>query len=108
MGVALEMLFIDYKCIWVNRMFVCLLFLFVYRLEVTIEPIFAAVALYDAKERRKISETFYIDINQNSISKMLDHLTPKDASIATAARSGIFNITYPHSDVFLVIRVSQK
>ena len=36
---------------------------FPHRLSVQFEPIFASMALYDAKEKKKISENFYFDMN---------------------------------------------
>ena len=39
---------------------------FNYRLCVQFEPIFASMALYDAKEKKKISENFYFDMNNVS------------------------------------------
>ena len=41
------------------------------RLELEIEPIYASMALYDAKEKKKISENFYFDLNPDSIKNML-------------------------------------
>lgn len=37
---------------------------FFFRLNIQIEPVFASMALYDAKEKKKISENFYFDLNQ--------------------------------------------
>lgn len=45
--------------------------IFFYRLELEIEPIYASMALYDAKEKKKISENFYFDLNSDSIKNML-------------------------------------
>ena len=69
-----------------------------------IEPIFASVALYDMKERKKISETFHLDCNSSEMTRMLDDYT-EERAMASTSRSGIFNITCPHSDIFLVIKV---
>ena len=41
-------------------------------LNLQIEPIFASMAVYDAKERKKISENFYFDMNPEPIRKMLE------------------------------------
>ena len=41
------------------------------RLELEIEPIYASMALYYAKEKKKISENFYFDLNPDSIKHML-------------------------------------
>ena len=72
-----------------------------------IEPIFAVMALYDAKEKKKISETFHLDCNPSDIQHMLDdHFDER--SMASLSRSGIFSVTYPNSDVFLIIKASVK
>ena len=76
-----------------------------YRFDLEVEPIFAAVSLYDVKEKRKISETFHLDCNSGELIRMLDDYTD-ERSMASTSRSGIFNITYPHSDIFLVIKVT--
>lgn len=63
------------------------------------------MALYDAKEKKKISETFHLDCNPSDIQHMLDdHFDER--SMASLSRSGIFSVTYPNSDVFLIIKVS--
>ena len=74
------------------------------KLELDIEPIFASVALYDAKEKRKISENFYFDMNSEQIKHMLQS---QYADMSTMSRSAIFNITYPSSDIFLVIKLEK-
>lgn len=75
-----------------------------FRFDLNIEPIFAVVALYDAKEKKKISESFHLDCNPSDIQHMLDdHFDER--SMASLSRSGIFNVTYPNSDVFLIIKV---
>jgi hypothetical protein len=72
-----------------------------------IEPIFAVMALYDAKEKKKISETFHLDCNPSDIQHMLDdHFDER--SMASLSRSGIFSVTYPNSDVFLIIKVRKN
>lgn len=76
------------------------------RLELEVEPIFATMAIYDAKERKKISENFYFDMNSDNLKRMLStHVRCADAS--TQSRAGIFEITYPSSDIFLVIRLEK-
>ncbi|CAB1323909.1 unnamed protein product [Coregonus sp. 'balchen'] len=76
------------------------------KFEIEIEPIFACLALYDVKEKRKISENFFFDLNSEQTKGMLrPHI--QAAAISTLARSAIFSITYPSQDVFLVIQLEK-
>ncbi|KAF4523421.1 hypothetical protein B566_EDAN007893 [Ephemera danica] len=76
------------------------------KLELEVEPIFASMAIYDAKERKKISENFYFDMNSDAMKKMLNsHIKIQD--ISTQSRSCIFDITYPSADLFLVIKLEK-
>ncbi|CAM6031703.1 unnamed protein product, partial [Sphagnum compactum] len=76
------------------------------KLELEFEPIFASMALYDAKEKKKLSENFYFDLNSESLNKMLtSHVLYADTS--SKARSAIFEITNPSHDLFLVIRLEK-
>ncbi|XP_027003172.2 dedicator of cytokinesis protein 7 isoform X24 [Tachysurus fulvidraco] len=76
------------------------------KFEIEIEPIFASLALYDVKEKKKISENFFFDLNSEQTKAMLrPHI--QTAAISTLARSAVFSITYPSQDVFLVIRLEK-
>ena len=76
----------------------------VFRFDLNIEPIFAVMALYDAREKRKISESFHLDCNPSDITHMLDDHV-EERSMASLSRSAIFNISYPSADVFLIVKV---
>lgn len=70
------------------------------------EPLFASMALYDAKEKRKVSETFHFDLNPEGLKRMLGgHIPYSDMS--TLSRGCIFNISNPSPDLFLVIRLEK-
>lgn len=76
------------------------------KLELEVEPIFASMAIYDAKERKKISENFYFDMNSENIKRMLSSHVPY-TDVSTQSRSGIFEVTNPSNDLFLVIRLEK-
>uniref|UniRef100_A0A3Q1FCD0 Dedicator of cytokinesis 6 n=1 Tax=Acanthochromis polyacanthus TaxID=80966 RepID=A0A3Q1FCD0_9TELE len=76
------------------------------KFEIEIEPIFGSLALYDVKEKKKISENFYFDLNSDLMKGLLKPHTPHMA-ISTLARSAIFSITYPSADIFLVIKLEK-
>ena len=76
-----------------------------YRFDLEFEPIFASMALYDARERCKISESSHLDCNPSEINHMLDDYN-EERSMSSLSRQNIFNITYPHNDIFLVVKVT--
>uniref|UniRef100_A0A8C7Z0S3 Dedicator of cytokinesis 8 n=1 Tax=Oryzias sinensis TaxID=183150 RepID=A0A8C7Z0S3_9TELE len=74
--------------------------------EIDIEPIFATMALYDLKEKKKISENFYCDLNSEQFKHFLKPHTPH-VDVSTLAKSAIFSITYPSPDIYLVIKIEK-
>uniref|UniRef100_A0A1A8V8K1 Dedicator of cytokinesis 8 n=1 Tax=Nothobranchius furzeri TaxID=105023 RepID=A0A1A8V8K1_NOTFU len=76
------------------------------KFEIDIEPIFATLALYDLKEKKKISENFYCDLNPEQFKNFLKNHTP-NVDPSTLARSGIFSVTYPSPDIYLVIKIEK-
>uniref|UniRef100_G3T5Z7 Dedicator of cytokinesis 8 n=1 Tax=Loxodonta africana TaxID=9785 RepID=G3T5Z7_LOXAF len=86
-----------------NRILVKLLTL---KFEIEIEPLFASIALYDVKERKKISETFHCDLNSDQFKGFLRTHTPSVAA-SSQARSAVFSVTYPSTDIYLVIKIEK-
>ncbi|XP_023572954.1 dedicator of cytokinesis protein 6 isoform X1 [Octodon degus] len=76
------------------------------KFEIEIEPIFGILALYDVREKKKISENFYFDLNSDSMKGLLRAHGTYPA-ISTLARSAIFSVTYPSPDIFLVIKLEK-
>ncbi|XP_016816002.3 dedicator of cytokinesis protein 8 isoform X2 [Pan troglodytes] len=86
-----------------NRILVKLLTL---KFEVEIEPLFASIALYDVKERKKISENFHCDLNSDQFKGFLRAHTPSVAA-SSQARSAVFSVTFPSSDIYLVVKIEK-
>ncbi|NXU04743.1 DOCK8 protein, partial [Buphagus erythrorhynchus] len=76
------------------------------KFDIEIEPLFACIALYDIKERKKISENFHCDLNSDSLRGFLRSHTPS-IDLSTQARSAIFSVTYPSPDIYLVIKIEK-
>ncbi|XP_053727876.1 dedicator of cytokinesis protein 8 isoform X2 [Synchiropus splendidus] len=76
------------------------------KFEIDIEPIFATMALYDLKEKKKISENFYCDLNSEQFRNFLKGHTPY-VDQSSQARSAIFSVTYPSPDIYLVIKIEK-
>ncbi|XP_036917609.1 dedicator of cytokinesis protein 8 isoform X1 [Sturnira hondurensis] len=76
------------------------------KFEIEIEPLFASIALYDIKERKKISENFHCDLNSDQFKGFLRAHTPSVAP-SSQARSAVFSVTYPSSDIYLVVKIEK-
>ncbi|NXU09160.1 DOCK8 protein, partial [Pardalotus punctatus] len=76
------------------------------KFDIEIEPLFACIALYDIKERKKISENFHCDLNPDLLRGFLRSHTPS-IDLSTQARSAVFSVTYPSSDIYLVIKIEK-
>uniref|UniRef100_A0A8C3UU18 Dedicator of cytokinesis 8 n=1 Tax=Catharus ustulatus TaxID=91951 RepID=A0A8C3UU18_CATUS len=76
------------------------------KFDIEIEPLFACIALYDIKERKKISENFHCDLNSDSLRGLLRSHTPS-IDLSTQARSAVFSVTYPSPDIYLVIKIEK-
>ncbi|XP_028405691.1 dedicator of cytokinesis protein 9-like isoform X2 [Dendronephthya gigantea] len=82
--------------------------------SVNIEPFFITLALFDVKENKKISEDFHCDVNDTIVSQMLP--SPENVSNGSNGvnehhfsfpKKAIFSVTYPHPDVYLVLRIEK-
>ncbi|RDD36831.1 Dedicator of cytokinesis protein 6 [Trichoplax sp. H2] len=73
------------------------------RFKLDIEPIFALMALYDVKARKRISETFHFDMNNAKEKKMISNYV-KRIDFSTLAQTAIFSISNPSPDIYLVVR----
>lgn len=64
------------------------------------------MALYDAKEKKKLSENFYFNLNSECTKQMLSGHIPH-ADVSTLSRTAVFDVTNPSPDVFLVVRIEK-
>uniref|UniRef100_A0A8C7KMI0 Dedicator of cytokinesis 8 n=2 Tax=Oncorhynchus kisutch TaxID=8019 RepID=A0A8C7KMI0_ONCKI len=76
------------------------------KFEIDVEPLFATLALYDLREKKKISENFYCDLNSDQFKGFLKPHTPQ-TDHSTLSRAAIFSITYPSPDIYLVIKIEK-
>uniref|UniRef100_A0A8C6YB30 Dedicator of cytokinesis 6 n=1 Tax=Naja naja TaxID=35670 RepID=A0A8C6YB30_NAJNA len=76
------------------------------KFEIEVEPIFGSLALYDVKEKKKISENFYFDLNSEHMKSLLRTHSAHPA-ISTLARSAVFSLTHPSPEIFLVIKLEK-
>ncbi|XP_075453556.1 dedicator of cytokinesis protein 8 isoform X2 [Ascaphus truei] len=76
------------------------------KFDIDIEPLFASIALYDLKERKKISESFHCDLNSEVFKGFLRTHTPSIAP-SSQAKSAIFSMTFPSPDIYLVVKIEK-
>lgn len=94
-----------------------------FKMQLEIEPIFASIAIYDAKERKKITENFYFDANPGkhlfvliftqlccvfveSLKRLLrTHIAYQD--ISSLSNSAIFNLSQLSPDMYFVIKLEK-
>uniref|UniRef100_A0A3Q2Q471 Dedicator of cytokinesis 11 n=1 Tax=Fundulus heteroclitus TaxID=8078 RepID=A0A3Q2Q471_FUNHE len=73
-----------------------------------VEPFFICLALFDLSKNCKISADFHVDLNPPCVRDMLtDHCTYPPHPISPSCLQGIFSVTNPHADIFLVARVEK-
>ncbi|XP_051998403.1 dedicator of cytokinesis protein 9-like isoform X2 [Xyrauchen texanus] len=91
-----------------------------------VEPFFVSLSLFDIQSGRKISSDFHVDMNHPSVKALLPasgtHIStsapdgPQGAQPTTNnlsenaiqyPRQGVFSVTCPHPDIFLVARIEK-
>ncbi|TRZ08171.1 hypothetical protein HGM15179_018936 [Zosterops borbonicus] len=90
-----------------------------------VEPFFLSLALFDLKSNCKISADFHVDLNPPSVREMLlDNSEPRaegtqghcpgqslvhgvPESCLLYIKQGVFSVTNPHTEIFLVARVEK-
>ncbi|KAM8976413.1 dedicator of cytokinesis protein 9 isoform 2-T2 [Pelodytes ibericus] len=88
-----------------------------------VEPFFVTLSLFDIKTNKKISSDFHVDLNHASVRQMI--LAPSQQllngggdfgrrimgsiqeSMLQYPKQGIFSVTCPHPDIFLVARIEK-
>ncbi|TKR95511.1 hypothetical protein L596_009672 [Steinernema carpocapsae] len=76
------------------------------QLEPVFEPLFGSVVLYDIKSRRRISEVFHFDFNTDELKRLVSGQTEEEGE-ASKCRQGIFSLSDPSADVFIVIKLDK-
>lgn len=85
-----------------------------------VEPYYTSLCLFDVKTGRKLTEHFHFDVNSDSIrttftssscneplQPKLDVLQKVSSEWLLFSRQGLFNITNPHPDIFLFVRIEK-
>uniref|UniRef100_A0A4W5KUV8 Dedicator of cytokinesis 11 n=1 Tax=Hucho hucho TaxID=62062 RepID=A0A4W5KUV8_9TELE len=87
-----------------------------------VEPFFISLALFDVSKSCKISSDFHVDLNPPCVREMLTDTSPLSPTSegggggggeicmeewAKIPATGIFSVTNPHADIFLVARVEK-
>ncbi|XP_078268005.1 dedicator of cytokinesis protein 11-like, partial [Rhinoraja longicauda] len=89
-----------------------------------LEPFFVTFALFDTNNNCKISEDFHVDLNPPAVRQMLPGVEEGavngrtgespgrraravDEALLRYPREGLFSVTAPHPDVYLVARVEK-
>uniref|UniRef100_A0A3Q3FTV1 Dedicator of cytokinesis 9 n=1 Tax=Labrus bergylta TaxID=56723 RepID=A0A3Q3FTV1_9LABR len=77
-----------------------------------VEPFYVTLSLFDIQNGRKISSDFHVDLNHPSVRGMVSKHTSQYMNGGGDAhpegqRLGVFSVTCPHPDIFLVARVEK-
>ncbi|XP_068124065.1 dedicator of cytokinesis protein 9 isoform X4 [Hyperolius riggenbachi] len=88
-----------------------------------VEPFFVTLSLFDIKTNKKISADFHVDLNHYSVRQMISPPSQQlingggdlgrriagcvQESMLQYPKQGIFSVTCPHPDIFLVARIEK-
>uniref|UniRef100_A0A8C1W7A2 Dedicator of cytokinesis 11 n=1 Tax=Cyprinus carpio TaxID=7962 RepID=A0A8C1W7A2_CYPCA len=79
-----------------------------------VEPFFISLALFDLSKGCKISADFHVDLNPPCVREMLQEgkrtrsaSSPESRGCVLCVFQGIFSVTNPHTDIFLLARVEK-
>ncbi|XP_064502109.1 dedicator of cytokinesis protein 9 isoform X5 [Pseudopipra pipra] len=87
-----------------------------------VEPFFVTLSLFDIKNNRKISADFHVDLNHPSVRHMIPSVPQQmmngsgdslhriqdiHETVLQYPKQGIFSVTCPHTDIFLVARIEK-
>uniref|UniRef100_A0A8B9LJ80 Dedicator of cytokinesis 11 n=1 Tax=Astyanax mexicanus TaxID=7994 RepID=A0A8B9LJ80_ASTMX len=76
-----------------------------------LEPFFITLALFDVTKGCKISGDFHVDLNPPCVREMLCEGSSQTPTETEGGESnvlhGVFSVTNPHTDIFLVARVEK-
>ncbi|XP_064296718.1 dedicator of cytokinesis protein 9 isoform X7 [Phalacrocorax carbo] len=87
-----------------------------------VEPFFVTLSLFDIKNNRKISADFHVDLNHASVRHMISNASQQmmngsgdslhriqdvHEAMLQYPKQGIFSVTCPHTDIFLVARIEK-
>ncbi|XP_041128635.1 dedicator of cytokinesis protein 9-like isoform X3 [Polyodon spathula] len=96
------------------------------RLKQPVEPFFVTLSLFDIQKSCKISADFHVDLNHPSVMQLIANASSQQTngggedimgsqrmpnglpeSMLQYTKQGIFSVTCPHPDIFLVARIEK-
>ncbi|XP_068165077.1 dedicator of cytokinesis protein 9 isoform X5 [Antennarius striatus] len=79
-----------------------------------VEPFYVILSLFDVQNSRKISADFHVDLNHPLVRQMTPGFSGGERPMAGLPdralqypRQGVFSVTCPHPDIFLVARIEK-
>ncbi|XP_058885990.1 dedicator of cytokinesis protein 9-like isoform X10 [Acipenser ruthenus] len=96
------------------------------RMKQPVEPFFVTLSLFDIQKSCKISADFHVDLNHPSVKQLIANASSQQTngggeaimgsqrmpnglpeSMLQYTKQGIFSVTCPHPDIFLVARIEK-